>query len=60
MLPLCMAANPVNYGKETKLNCAEAFAGALLLAGFEDQANQVMDVFNYGPAFFAINEFHIT
>lgn len=58
LLPLCMAANPVNYGKETKLNCAEAFAGALLLAGFEEQAEEVMNVFKYGPAFFAINEFH--
>ena len=53
-----MAANPVNYGKEIKLNCAEAFAGALYLAGFDDQAEQVMDVFKYGNAFFAINEFH--
>lgn len=52
-----MAANPVNYGKEIKLNCAEAFAGALFLAGFEDKAREIMDVFNYGPAFFAINEY---
>ena len=36
LLPLCMAANPVNYGKEIKLNCAEALAGALWLAGFTD------------------------
>lgn len=36
LLPLCMASNPVNYGKEYKLNCAEAFGGALWLAGFQD------------------------
>jgi len=60
LLPLCMAANPVNYGKEIKLNCAEALAGALWLAGFHDQAEEVMDVFKYGSAFFAINEFHFS
>ena len=59
-LPLCKAANPVNYGKDFKLNCAEAFGGALWLAGFHEQAEQVLDVFKYGPAFFAINEFHFS
>ena len=60
LLPLCKAANPVNYGKDCKLNCAEAFAGALWLAGFRDAAETVMDQFKYGPAFFAINEFHFS
>ena len=60
LLPLCMAANPVNYGKEIRVNCAEAFAGALYLAGFDEQAETIMDVFRYGNAFFAINEFHFS
>ena len=38
LLPLCKAANPVNYGKDIKLNCAEALAGALFLSGFHDEA----------------------
>jgi len=60
LLPLCKAANPVNYGKDVKLNCAEALAGCLYLAGFEEQAEEVLDVFNYGPAFLAVNEFHFS
>ena len=60
LLPLCMAANPVNYGKEFKLNCAEALAGALWLAGYKDHAYRVMDNFKSGMAFFAINEFHFS
>ncbi len=58
MLPLCKAANPVNYGKDIKLNCAEALAGALFLSGYHEQAETILDEFKYGPAFFAINEFH--
>ena len=58
LLPLCKAANPVNYGKDIKLNCAEALAGALQLSGYHEDAERLMDEFKYGPAFFAINEFH--
>lgn len=58
-MPYLLAANPVNYGKPVKLNCAEALAGALLLAGFTDEAEEVMDVFKWGPAFFSINEFYL-
>mmetsp|Transcript_9708 Transcript_9708/g.16342 ORF Transcript_9708/g.16342 Transcript_9708/m.16342 type:complete len:181 (+) Transcript_9708:4-546(+) len=60
LLPLCKAANPVNYGKDVKLNCAEAFGGALWLAGFRESAEELLDHFKYGPAFLAINEFHFS
>jgi pre-rRNA-processing protein TSR3 len=53
-----LAANPVNYGKEIKLTCAEALAGALLLGGYGEEAEKVMDCFKWGPAFFALNEIY--
>ena len=56
LLPWCLASNPVNYGKEIKLNCAEALAGALLFSGYQEEAVRIMDVFKWGPAFFSVNE----
>jgi pre-rRNA-processing protein TSR3 len=58
LLPYCLASNPVNYGKEIKVNCAEAFAGALYLSGFQEEAERIMDVFKWGPAFFSVNEMY--
>ena len=57
ILPNLLAANPINYGKEFKLNCAEALAAAFYLCGFEKEAEHIMSFFKYGPAFFAVNEF---
>jgi pre-rRNA-processing protein TSR3 len=58
LLPYCLASNPVNYGKEIKVNCAEAFAGALYLSGYHEEAERIMDVFKWGPAFFSVNEMY--
>jgi len=58
LLPYCLASNPVNYGKEIKLNCAEALAGALLLSGYVEEGERIMDVFKWGPAFFSVNEMY--
>ena len=60
ILPNLLAANPINYGKEFKLNCAEALAAAFFLCGFEDEAHEIMSHFKYGPAFFAVNEFRFS
>ena len=60
ILPNLLAANPINYGKEFKLSCAEALAAACWLAGFEEQAHYVLSKFNWGPSFFAINEFRFS
>ncbi len=54
-LPFLVAANPVNYGKPTKLNCAEALAACLWILGERDAAEKLMFPFNYANAFFEIN-----
>lgn len=55
LLPLLIAANPVNYGRASKLTCAEALAATLALAGLEDDARRVMAHFGWGDSFFDVN-----
>ncbi|MCE7736656.1 MAG: DUF367 family protein [Candidatus Heimdallarchaeota archaeon] len=54
-LPFLIAANPVNYGKPTKLNCAEAIAASLWVLGEREAAEKLLFPFNWGNAFFDIN-----
>ncbi|CUG88805.1 Hypothetical protein, putative [Bodo saltans] len=56
LLPLLIAANPVNYGRPSKLTCAEALAATLALAGLDDDAHRVMSHFGWGDSFFDVNE----
>lgn len=56
LLPLLIAANPVNYGRPSKLNCAEALAGTLAVVGLEEDARNVLAYFNWGESFFDVNE----
>ena len=54
-LPLVTPANPVNSGKVGKLTTAEAIASALLICGQSEQAQKIMSVFKWGPAFLRLN-----
>ncbi|KAI9207604.1 uncharacterized protein BJ171DRAFT_278201 [Polychytrium aggregatum] len=56
LLPYLIAANPVNYGKPYKLNCAEALAAALFICGLDEYGHEVMSKFKWGHAFHELNE----
>lgn len=56
MLPLLLAANPVNWGKPGKLTTAEALATILYLIGRKEQAEEVLGAFRWGRRFFELNQ----
>ena len=55
VLPYLVAANTVNYGKPSKLNCVEALAATFYICGHADWAAEVLAPFSYGEAFLDVN-----
>jgi len=55
MLPLLLAANPVNWGKPGRLSTVEAIAATLVLAGHDEQAKQILGCVRWGGRFLELN-----
>jgi pre-rRNA-processing protein TSR3 len=55
-LPILIAGNPVNFGKPTKLTTVEALAAALDIAGFKQEAAELLSIFKWGHTFAEINQ----
>lgn len=54
-LPYLVAANPVNFGKPTKLSTLEALVAALWIYGEQQQARALLGAYTWGPRFLEVN-----
>ena len=55
LLPYLVAANPVNYGRPWRLNCAEALAACFYVCGRPEWATDILQHFSYGQSFLDVN-----
>jgi len=54
-LPFLVASNPVNYGKPFKLTSLEAFSAALFILGEVEHAEELLNIYKWGPQFLTLN-----
>jgi len=59
VLPILIAANPINYGKPFKLSTAEAIAASLFITGFIEEANAILNEFKWGLQFLELNRYRL-
>ncbi len=55
-LPEMLAGNSINYNVKNKLSTVEAFAGALIICGFSEQAHEILAKFKWGQNFLQLNQ----
>ena len=55
-LPTLLAGNPTNYSARGKLSTAEAIAAALLITGFDAEAEKILKIFKWGNTFLSLNK----
>ena len=55
-LPFLVASNPINYGTPFQLNTVEAFAGALVILGEREQAEEILSTVRWGETFLTLND----
>lgn len=54
-LPFLVATNPINYGTPFQLTTVEALAGALVILGERDHAEEILAPFSWGETFLEYN-----
>jgi pre-rRNA-processing protein TSR3 len=54
-LPYLVAANPLHFGQPVNLSTAEALAAAAYICGFREDAERIMDLWNWGRRFLELN-----
>ena len=55
-LPTLLAGNPTNYSIRGRLSTAEAIAAALIITGFEKEAQRILAIFSWGKTFLTLNK----
>jgi pre-rRNA-processing protein TSR3 len=55
-LPLLLPANPVSYGKASRLSSLEALSATLFICKFTAQAEKLLTLFKWGATFLTLNK----